>query len=82
MRFRGHNILLSATLLWALAAGQAQASYVTVDAFGLTTSAHYGTTLNLPQMSRALFNPLIYNSQPQWTEPPWRFSAFQGACTF
>jgi hypothetical protein len=53
MRFRGHNILLSATLLWALAAGQAQASYVTVDAFGLTTSAHYGTTLNLPQMSRS-----------------------------
>jgi hypothetical protein len=40
------------TLLGALAAGPAQASYVTVNAFSLTTTAQYGPDLLLPKMNR------------------------------
>jgi hypothetical protein len=52
MRVKGCLILLSAMLLGALGATRVQASFITVDAFSLTNSAHYGTNLNLPQMSR------------------------------
>ncbi|NTV51871.1 MAG: T9SS type A sorting domain-containing protein [Candidatus Firestonebacteria bacterium] len=51
MRVKGNRIFLFAMLLWSLAGSMAEASFVSVEAYGLTTGAQYGR-LDLPQMGR------------------------------